>query len=61
MTVTAPKGYAAIITAAGRGTRAGGGEPKQWRLLKGRPVLAHTLDAFAGFDRIILTLSLIHI
>lgn len=55
MTVKPPKGYAAIITAAGRGTRAGGGEPKQWRLLQGRPVLAHTLDAFAGFDRIILT------
>lgn len=54
MTVTAPKAYAAIITAAGRGTRAGG-EPKQWRDLKGRPVLAHTLDAFSGFERVILT------
>ncbi|WP_299838194.1 bifunctional 2-C-methyl-D-erythritol 4-phosphate cytidylyltransferase/2-C-methyl-D-erythritol 2,4-cyclodiphosphate synthase [uncultured Paracoccus sp.] len=55
MTVAAPKGYAAIITAAGRGTRAGGGEPKQWRALRGRPVLAHTLDRFAGFERVILT------
>jgi 2-C-methyl-D-erythritol 4-phosphate cytidylyltransferase/2-C-methyl-D-erythritol 2,4-cyclodiphosphate synthase len=55
MTVTAPQGFAAIITAAGRGTRAGGGEPKQWRDLKGRPVLAHTLDAFAGFERVMLT------
>ncbi|AUH63250.1 bifunctional 2-C-methyl-D-erythritol 4-phosphate cytidylyltransferase/2-C-methyl-D-erythritol 2,4-cyclodiphosphate synthase [Paracoccus zhejiangensis] len=55
MSVTAPKGYAAIITAAGRGTRAGGGEPKQWRALQGRPVLAHTLDRFAGFERVILT------
>jgi 2-C-methyl-D-erythritol 4-phosphate cytidylyltransferase / 2-C-methyl-D-erythritol 2,4-cyclodiphosphate synthase len=36
---------AAIIVAAGRGLRAGGGLPKQWRDLAGRPVLAHTLDA----------------
>ncbi|WP_232831325.1 bifunctional 2-C-methyl-D-erythritol 4-phosphate cytidylyltransferase/2-C-methyl-D-erythritol 2,4-cyclodiphosphate synthase [Pseudogemmobacter bohemicus] len=39
-----------VITAAGRGLRAGGGLPKQWRLLAGEPVLAHTLRAFAGFD-----------
>ncbi|AUH34535.1 bifunctional 2-C-methyl-D-erythritol 4-phosphate cytidylyltransferase/2-C-methyl-D-erythritol 2,4-cyclodiphosphate synthase [Paracoccus tegillarcae] len=54
MTVIAPKSHAAIITAAGRGTRAGGDAPKQWQDLRGRPVLAHTLDAFAGFDRVIL-------
>ena len=39
---------AAIIVAAGRGTRAGGGLAKQWRMLAGRPVLAHALEAFAG-------------
>lgn len=38
-----------ILTAAGRGTRAGGGLPKQWRDLAGRPVLDHTLDAFDGY------------
>ena len=38
---------AAIIVAAGRGTRAGGGLPKQWRDLAGRPVVAHALAAFA--------------
>lgn len=38
---------AAIIVAAGRGTRAGGEIPKQWQMLAGRPVLAHALDAFA--------------
>ena len=54
MTVTAPPGYAAIVTAAGRGTRAGGGEPKQWRDLAGRSILARSLDAFAGFDRVVL-------
>ncbi len=38
---------AAIIVAAGRGTRAGGDLPKQWQILKGRPVLAHTIAALA--------------
>lgn len=37
---------ATIIVAAGRGVRAGGDLPKQWRQLAGRPVLAHTLAAF---------------
>lgn len=54
MTVRAPAGYAAIITAAGRGNRAGGELPKQWRDLNGRSVLARAVDAFAGFDRIVL-------
>lgn len=39
---------AAVIVAAGRGSRAGGDVPKQWQMLAGRPVLAHTLDAFRG-------------
>ena len=39
---------AAIITAAGRGFRAGGTLPKQWQMLAGKPVLAHTINAFAG-------------
>jgi 2-C-methyl-D-erythritol 4-phosphate cytidylyltransferase/2-C-methyl-D-erythritol 2,4-cyclodiphosphate synthase len=37
-----------VIVAAGRGTRAGSDLPKQWQSLAGRPVLAHTLAAFAG-------------
>ena len=37
---------AAVIVAAGRGTRAGGGLPKQWRTLAGRAVAAWTLGAF---------------
>lgn len=45
-----------IIVAAGRGTRAGGEEPKQWRRLGDRSVLAHTVAAFAGLGRIILVL-----
>ncbi|WP_109665649.1 bifunctional 2-C-methyl-D-erythritol 4-phosphate cytidylyltransferase/2-C-methyl-D-erythritol 2,4-cyclodiphosphate synthase [Roseicyclus mahoneyensis] len=37
---------AALIVAAGRGTRAGGGLPKQWRPVAGRSVAQWTLDAF---------------
>lgn len=44
---------AVIITAAGRGTRAGGDLPKQWQMLAGKPVLAHTLAAFAGYRRVL--------
>lgn len=48
---------AAIIVAAGRGTRAGGGTPKQWRMLAGRPVLAHAVAAFAPVvDQVLLVL-----
>lgn len=49
---------AAIIVAAGRGSRAGGGLPKQWRLLAGQPVLAHGIRAFMG--RVDLTVLVIH-
>lgn len=37
---------AALIVAAGRGTRMGGATPKQYRLLAGVPILRHTLGAF---------------
>lgn len=36
----------AIIVAAGRGIRAGGEVPKQWRMLRGRTVASRTLQAF---------------
>lgn len=48
---------AAIIVAAGRGSRAGGGVPKQWRDLAGITVAERTLAAFrgaAGVDRLVL-------
>ncbi|MBY6065520.1 bifunctional 2-C-methyl-D-erythritol 4-phosphate cytidylyltransferase/2-C-methyl-D-erythritol 2,4-cyclodiphosphate synthase [Leisingera aquaemixtae] len=50
---------AALIVAAGRGIRAGGGTPKQWRPLKGRRVIDWTLEAFAraGVDLMVLVLS----
>lgn len=44
---------ASIITAAGRGLRAGGDLPKQWQLLAGQPVVAHALAAFAGMPRVL--------
>ena len=50
---------AAIIVAAGRGLRAGGDLPKQWQMLAGQPVLAHSLAAFAGVaevDRLVLVI-----
>ena len=48
------KQTAAIIVAAGRGTRAGGDLPKQWQMLAGKPVLAHTLAAFAHLPRVLV-------
>ncbi|CAM3143523.1 Bifunctional enzyme IspD/IspF [Sphingomonas antarctica] len=39
---------AALIVAAGKGERAGGDVPKQFRLLGGIPVIARAVDAFAG-------------
>lgn len=47
---------AVIIVAAGRGSRAGGGTPKQWRDLAGVPVLARTVSAFRGLGRITVVL-----
>ncbi len=50
---------AAIIVAAGRGSRAGGAIPKQWQPLNGRRVIDWTLAAFqkAGLDHIVLVLN----
>lgn len=38
---------AVVVVAAGRGVRAGGGMPKQYRQLAGRPVLTRTIEALA--------------
>ena len=50
---------AAVIVAAGRGIRAGGDIPKQWRTMRGRSVAEWTVDAFRrapGMDMIVLVL-----
>jgi 2-C-methyl-D-erythritol 4-phosphate cytidylyltransferase len=50
----------AIIVAAGSGRRMGGGVPKPYRRLGGRPILGRTLEAFhqsACFEEIILVVA----
>ncbi len=42
----------AIIVAAGSGSRAGGGVPKQYRLVHNKPMLRHSYDAFAAHKAI---------
>ena len=51
---------AIIVVAAGRGSRAGGGTPKQYRSLAGRPLLAHTLDALLRAAPGAMILPVIH-
>lgn len=51
---------AAIIVAAGRGTRAGGDLPKQWQGLAGRRVIDWTLAAFKATPRIDHVLVVLH-
>lgn len=51
---------AALIVAAGRGTRAGPGAPKQWRPLAGRRVADWTVAAFAAHPEIDLILAVTH-
>ncbi|SKB83601.1 2-C-methyl-D-erythritol 4-phosphate cytidylyltransferase [Sphingobacterium nematocida] len=47
-----------IIAAGGSGARLKSDLPKQYHLLKGKPVLMHTIQAFVGIaDRIIVVLS----
>jgi 2-C-methyl-D-erythritol 4-phosphate cytidylyltransferase / 2-C-methyl-D-erythritol 2,4-cyclodiphosphate synthase len=45
-------GVTALIVAAGRGSRAGQGLPKQYRTVGGIPVLTRTLQAFLGVQSI---------
>lgn len=51
---------AALIVSAGRGIRAGGGMPKQYRDLAGRPVLAHTLERIVNHNEINAIRVVIH-
>ncbi|WP_160004254.1 bifunctional 2-C-methyl-D-erythritol 4-phosphate cytidylyltransferase/2-C-methyl-D-erythritol 2,4-cyclodiphosphate synthase [Rhizobium sp. 18055] len=51
-----------IVVAAGRGERAGASEegPKQYRIIGGRPVIAHTLETFASWHRAAHIVVVIH-
>ena len=51
---------AALIVAAGRGIRAGGDVPKQYREIGGRSVLARTLARFGAVDLIETIITVIH-
>lgn len=49
-----------IIVAAGRGSRAGAGLPKQYRNLAGKPILRHTIESFLKIDPTLPILCVIH-
>jgi 2-C-methyl-D-erythritol 4-phosphate cytidylyltransferase/2-C-methyl-D-erythritol 2,4-cyclodiphosphate synthase len=51
---------AAIVVAAGRGLRAGGDVPKQYRSLHGRPAIVPSLAAFARHGNVSLVQPVIH-
>ncbi len=51
---------AAIIVAAGRGTRAGGDIPKQWQVLGDRPVAAYAMARFANHPAITQLILVLH-
>lgn len=51
---------AAIIVAAGRGTRAGGEIPKQWREIAGQSVLLHTVQAFRTHPEVDCVILVLH-
>ncbi len=53
-------GAIALVVAAGRGTRFGGDQPKQYAALAGEPVLRRTLGAFAGHPHIDGVRAVIH-
>ena len=51
---------AAVVVAAGRGHRAGGEMPKQYREIAGEPVIRPTLGAFLGHPQIAAVQPVIH-
>jgi len=51
---------AAVIVAAGRGTRVGGELPKQYRMLAGEPVIRSSLSLFAWHGQIGAVQAVIH-
>lgn len=55
-----PAKVAAVLVAAGRGMRAGGDVPKQYRQVAGRPVLRMALERLLGHPRVALVQPVIH-
>jgi len=52
--------WCTIIVAAGNGQRFGGDVPKQYALLAGKPVLAHSLEIFAAHGPVVLVTDAAH-
>ena len=50
-----PRLYA-LVPCAGVGTRAGAGGPKQYAMVDGKPMVAHTLQALSRVPRLVATL-----
>lgn len=50
----------ALVLAGGRGTRAGGGPPKQYRAISGEPIIRRTLLAFVEHPRVDAVRAVIH-
>ncbi|WP_224814869.1 bifunctional 2-C-methyl-D-erythritol 4-phosphate cytidylyltransferase/2-C-methyl-D-erythritol 2,4-cyclodiphosphate synthase [Hasllibacter sp. MH4015] len=55
-----PENLTAVIVAAGRGTRAGGDVPKQWRAIAGRSVVEWTVSQFTAHPAGIGVVLVIH-
>jgi 2-C-methyl-D-erythritol 4-phosphate cytidylyltransferase/2-C-methyl-D-erythritol 2,4-cyclodiphosphate synthase len=53
-------GVAAVVVAAGRGSRAGGDIPKAYRSLGGQPIIRFSLKLFSGDKQIRLVQPVIH-
>lgn len=53
-------GVAAIVVAAGRGVRAGGAVPKQYRKVRGAPVIRHALSLFTAHPQVTMVQPVIH-
>jgi 2-C-methyl-D-erythritol 4-phosphate cytidylyltransferase/2-C-methyl-D-erythritol 2,4-cyclodiphosphate synthase len=51
---------AALIVAAGRGSRAGGEKPKQYQILGGKPLLRHSLETLLGHGAVARVAVVIH-
>lgn len=50
----------AVIVAAGRGVRAGGEIPKQWRVLAGASIAQHAVNAFTAHPRVERVVIVLH-
>ncbi len=55
-----PESFHVLVVAAGRGSRAGGGVPKQYRPLAGEPLITRTLQAFLQRPDIASVTPVIH-